>query len=145
MKSRTRIPIRLKFLLTLLLVVTGVVSTITFTMATLFHEDKTAYIRDLISLVGLSAAEESRSVLVGYGERLEVYARIMRDPDKGSYLREGRWQIMIHGESYKPLVAEAAKTSADKVFNRVCITHLLMDDAKEVKCSEFADALIANQ
>ncbi len=56
---------------------------------------------------------------------------IMRDPDKGSYLREGRWQIMIHGESYKPLVAEAAKTSADKVFNRVCITHLLMDDAKE--------------
>jgi adenylylsulfate reductase subunit A len=56
---------------------------------------------------------------------------IMRDLKKGSYLREGRWQIMIHGESYKPIVAEAAKKSADKVFNRVCITHLLMDDAKE--------------
>ena len=25
---------------------------------------------------------------------------------------------MIHGESYKPLVAEAAKKSADKVYNR---------------------------
>jgi adenylylsulfate reductase subunit A len=56
---------------------------------------------------------------------------IMRDPKSGSYLREGRWQIMIHGESYKPLVAEAAKKSADKVFNRICVTHLLMDDSKE--------------
>ena len=22
------------------------------------------------------------------------------------YMREGKWQIMIHGESYKPIVAE---------------------------------------
>ncbi len=56
---------------------------------------------------------------------------MMRNLKTGAYLREGRWQIMIHGESYKPIVAEAAKKSADKVFNRVCITHLLMDDAKE--------------
>lgn len=56
---------------------------------------------------------------------------IMRDKEKGSFLREGRWQIMIHGESYKPLVAEAAKKSADKVYNRICVTHLLMDEAKE--------------
>ncbi len=62
---------------------------------------------------------------------LEWGLPIMRDPKTGSYQREGRWQIMIHGESYKPIVAEAAKKSADKVFNRVCITHLLMDDAKE--------------
>lgn len=56
---------------------------------------------------------------------------IMRNPKTGSYLREGRWQIMIHGESYKPLVAAAAKKSADKVYNRICVTHLLMDDSKE--------------
>ncbi len=56
---------------------------------------------------------------------------IMRNPKTGSYLREGRWQIMIHGESYKPLVAEAAKKSADKVYNRICVTHLLMDESKE--------------
>jgi len=55
----------------------------------------------------------------------------MRDPKTGNYQREGRWQIMIHGESYKPIVADAAKKSADKVFNRICVTHLLMDDAKE--------------
>jgi adenylylsulfate reductase subunit A len=56
---------------------------------------------------------------------------LMRDPKSGAYQREGRWQIMIHGESYKPIVAEAAKKSADKVFNRICVTHLLMDDSKE--------------
>jgi adenylylsulfate reductase subunit A len=56
---------------------------------------------------------------------------IMKNPKTGTYLREGRWQIMIHGESYKPIVAEAAKKSADKVFNRICVTHLLMDDSKE--------------
>ncbi len=53
------------------------------------------------------------------------------DIGKGAYMREGRWQIMIHGESYKPIVAEAAKVNADKTFNRIMVTHLLMDDAKE--------------
>lgn len=56
---------------------------------------------------------------------------IMRNPSTGTYLREGRWQIMIHGESYKPIVAEAAKKSADAIYNRICVTHLLMDDAKD--------------
>jgi adenylylsulfate reductase subunit A len=32
---------------------------------------------------------------------------------------------------FKPIVAEAAKKSADKIYNRIMITHLLMDDSKE--------------
>ncbi|MEH6456564.1 MAG: FAD-binding protein, partial [Cocleimonas sp.] len=56
---------------------------------------------------------------------------IMRNEKTGTYQREGKWQIMIHGESYKPIVAEAAKKSADQVFNRICVTHLLMDDNHE--------------
>ena len=55
---------------------------------------------------------------------------IMRDKETGRYQREGKWQIMIHGESYKPIVAEAAKKSADKIYNRIMITHLLMDEGK---------------
>lgn len=51
---------------------------------------------------------------------------IMKDPETGRYLREGKWQVMIHGESYKPIVAEAAKKSAE-VVNRIMVTHLLMD------------------
>lgn len=49
------------------------------------------------------------------------------DEKTGHYKREGRWQIMIHGESYKPIVAEAARRSANEVYNRVMITHLLTD------------------
>jgi len=51
---------------------------------------------------------------------------IMKDPETGRYLREGKWQVMIHGESYKPIIAEAARNSAD-VINRIMVTHLLMD------------------
>jgi len=47
--------------------------------------------------------------------------------ENGRYVREGRWQIMIHGESYKPIVAEAAKKSVSEIYNRVMITHLLKD------------------
>lgn len=59
---------------------------------------------------------------------------IMKDPDTGRYLREGKWQIMIHGESYKPIVAEAARKAASEVYNRIMVTHLLMDkrDRKRV-------------
>jgi adenylylsulfate reductase subunit A len=52
---------------------------------------------------------------------------IMKDPQTGHYLREGRWQIMIHGESYKPIIAEAARKSASEVYNRIMVTHLLTD------------------
>jgi adenylylsulfate reductase subunit A len=52
---------------------------------------------------------------------------MMRDPQTGRYQREGKWQIMIHGESYKPIVAEAARKAATEVYNRIMVTHLLMD------------------
>ena len=55
---------------------------------------------------------------------------IMKDPETGRYLREGQWQIMIHGESYKPIVAEAARKAATEVYNRIMVTHLLMDKPK---------------
>ena len=55
---------------------------------------------------------------------------IMKDPETGRYLREGKWQIMIHGESYKPIVAEAARKAATEVYNRIMVTHLLMDKTK---------------
>jgi len=53
----------------------------------------------------------------------------MLNPETGRYQREGKWQIMIHGESYKPIIAEAARKSASEVYNRIMVTHLLMDKA----------------
>jgi adenylylsulfate reductase subunit A len=55
---------------------------------------------------------------------------ILKNPQTGRYLREGKWQIMIHGESYKPIVAEAARKSVTEVYNRIMVTHLLMDRSR---------------
>jgi adenylylsulfate reductase subunit A len=54
--------------------------------------------------------------------------------ENGNYTKSGEWQVMISGESYKIIVAEAAKaamaTLGDKgeILERVMITHLLKDD-----------------
>ena len=55
---------------------------------------------------------------------------IMLNPETGRYQREGKWQVMIHGESYKPIIAEAARKSASEVYNRIMVTHLLMDKVR---------------
>ncbi len=53
--------------------------------------------------------------------------------DDGNYIREGRWQIMIHGESYKTIVAEVAKNALTQLgdngsyYERVFITDPIMD------------------
>jgi adenylylsulfate reductase, subunit A len=56
--------------------------------------------------------------------------KIWLDAD-GKYVHEGRWQLMINGESYKVIVAEAAKNAlADagaEVLERVFITEPIMD------------------
>jgi adenylylsulfate reductase, subunit A len=54
--------------------------------------------------------------------------------DAGNLKKSGEWQVMISGESYKIIVAEAAKnaigTLGDKgqIIERVYITHLLKDE-----------------
>ena len=53
---------------------------------------------------------------------------IWKDKD-GGYVHEGRWQLMINGESYKVIVAEAAKNAVgiENIYERVFITEPLMD------------------
>ncbi len=52
--------------------------------------------------------------------------------DEGKYINEGRWQIMIHGESYKTIVAEAAKNALSELgengeyYERIFIIEPLM-------------------
>jgi adenylylsulfate reductase subunit A len=51
----------------------------------------------------------------------------------GKYIHEGRWQIMIHGESYKTIVAEAAKKALAELgeqgqyFERVFVTDPIIE------------------
>ena len=51
--------------------------------------------------------------------------------EKGAYVHEGRWQLMINGESYKVVVAEAAKNHLNaagaQLFERIFIVGPIMD------------------
>ena len=52
--------------------------------------------------------------------------------EEGHYVHEGRWQLMINGESYKVVVAEAAKNAlgTDNIFERVFIVGPIMNGEK---------------
>ena len=49
--------------------------------------------------------------------------------EKGGYVHEGRWQLMINGESYKVVVAEAAKNAigTENIYERIFIVGPIMD------------------
>jgi adenylylsulfate reductase, subunit A len=53
--------------------------------------------------------------------------------EQGAYVHEGRWQLMINGESYKVIVAEAAKNAIKalgdqgEIYERVFIVEPLLD------------------
>ncbi len=53
--------------------------------------------------------------------------------DGGKPVRSGRWQIMINGEGYKTIVAEAAKKALgmDNIYERVFIVKYLLDKNDE--------------
>ncbi|MCY4149497.1 MAG: adenylyl-sulfate reductase subunit alpha [Gammaproteobacteria bacterium] len=94
-------------------------------------EDHVRYARnDLMGMVREDLAFDMARHVDSTVHKFEEWGLpLMRDPETGRYQREGKWQIMIHGESYKPIVAEAARKSADKIYNRIMVTHLLMDES----------------
>jgi adenylylsulfate reductase subunit A len=95
-------------------------------------EDHVRYARnDLMGLVREDLAFDMARHVDSAVHKFEDWGLpFMRDPKTGYYQREGKWQIMIHGESYKPIVADAARKAADKIYNRIMVTHLLMDETK---------------
>ena len=93
-------------------------------------EDHVRYARnDLMGMVREDLAYDMARHVDSAVHKFEEWGLpLMRNPETGRYQREGKWQIMIHGESYKPIVAEAARKSADKIYNRIMVTHLLKDE-----------------
>lgn len=54
---------------------------------------------------------------------------VLRDADGNASYR-GKWDISIHGEQLKPIMAEKALEAGADVYNRVAITALLVDDGR---------------
>lgn len=52
--------------------------------------------------------------------------------DDGNYINEGRWQLMINGESYKVIVAEAAQNAlgTDNIYERIFISEPLIENGR---------------
>src|SRR4030042_854355 len=62
--------------------------------------------------------------------------------EKGAYVHEGRWQLMINGESYKVVIAEAAKNALEQngheFFERIFITPPLIEGGRCVGAVGFS-------
>lgn len=97
-------------------------------------EDYVKYVRQ--DLMGISREDLVYDIARHVDSSVHLFEKwglpIWKDAN-GKYVHEGRWQIMINGESYKVLVAEAAKTAlatlGDKgqLLERVAIVEPLMD------------------
>ena len=101
-------------------------------------EDYVHYVRQ--DLMGISREDLVFNIARHVDSTVHLFDKwglpIWKD-EKGNYVNEGRWQLMINGESYKVIVAEAAKNAmADaggEIFERVFITHPLMSaDGKRI-------------
>jgi adenylylsulfate reductase subunit A len=93
-------------------------------------EDFVHYVRN--DLMGLSREDLVYDIARHVDSTVHMFEEwglpIFKTED-GRYKREGRWQIMIHGESYKPIVAEAAKAAVGdgNVYERIFVSHPLLD------------------
>ncbi|SHJ66297.1 adenylyl-sulfate reductase subunit alpha [Desulfofundulus thermosubterraneus] len=96
-------------------------------------EDYVRYVRQ--DLMGITREDLVYSIARHVDSTVHLFEKwglpIWKD-ENGKYVHEGRWQIMINGESYKIIVAEAAKNALnalgpDNIYERVFIVEPLMD------------------
>ena len=113
MGKRIKFSIRFKVLVILLLVVTAAVGAITLAMAKLFHADKSLYVHDLTSEMAMHTAAETRALLEGYQQNLQVFTRLLYDRE-------------LHPEHKGKLVKEMFKD-----FNEF-VAVILYNDGKEL-------------
>jgi len=96
-------------------------------------EDYVRYVRQ--DLMGISREDLVFNIARHVDSTVHLFEkwglRIWTD-ENGKYVREGRWQIMINGESYKIIVAEAARNAiADaggEIFERVFICEPIVEN-----------------
>jgi adenylylsulfate reductase subunit A len=93
-------------------------------------EDYVKYVRS--DLMGITREDLVYNIARHVDSTVHLFEKwglpIWKDAD-GNYVHEGRWQLMINGESYKVVVAEAAKNAigAENIYERVFIVGPIMD------------------
>jgi adenylylsulfate reductase subunit A len=95
-------------------------------------EDYVKYVKN--DLMGVARDDLVASIARHLDSTVHLFEKwglpIWKD-EKGGYVHEGRWQLMINGESYKVIVAEAAKNhlndAGGELFERVFIVGPVLD------------------
>ncbi len=93
-------------------------------------EDYVKYVRS--DLMGITREDLVYNIARHVDSSVHLFEKwglpIWKDAED-SYVHEGRWQLMINGESYKVIVAEAAKNAigVENIYERVFIVGPLMD------------------
>ncbi len=96
-------------------------------------QDYIEYVRN--DLMGITREDVVANIARHVDSSVHLFEKwglpIWKDAE-GNYVHEGRWQLMINGESYKVIVAEAAKNALgmDNIYERVFITEPLVEDGK---------------
>ncbi len=106
-------------------------------------EDYVRYVRQ--DLMGISREDLVYNIARHVDSTVHLFEKwglkIWTD-EEGKYVHEGRWQLMINGESYKIIIAEAAKNAlADaggEIYERVFITEPLVENNKIVGAIGFS-------
>jgi adenylylsulfate reductase subunit A len=93
-------------------------------------EDYVEYVRN--DMMGIAREDLTYDVarhVDGTVHMFEKWGLPLWKDAEGKPVREGRWQIMIHGEAIKPIIAEATRNAlgAENMYQRVFISHLLTD------------------
>ena len=122
---RFSFPIRVKVMLTVLLLVMLVMGLNTTSMANLFRTDKTTYMRDMTVVMAVHLAEESDALLRSYAANLRVFSDVIYDAEIDPVTK----QQVIRGlfRNYQDIVAISAQrgaTSPVSVFDSNALTRL---------------------
>ncbi|MBT8136321.1 MAG: HAMP domain-containing protein [Gammaproteobacteria bacterium] len=113
--NRRGTPIRVKLLFAVLAIVMLVVALITASMANLFHEDKTTYIRDLTSIMAVQMSRETNVMVQSYTENLSIFANTLFDTELGASQKQNLIQSLF-GSFSEFVAVSVIRENADPVM-----------------------------
>ncbi len=122
---RFSFPIRVKVLLTVVILLMIVMGLNTTTMANLFRKDKTTYMRDLTVVTARHLAEESDALLRTYAANIRVFADVVYDASIDPATKQEIVQDLFR--NYEDIVAITAQwgtTSPVTVFDTNALQQL---------------------
>lgn len=135
---RFSFPIRVKVLLTVLLLIMVVMSLNTTTMASLFRDDKTTYIRDLTAVMAIHVAEESDALLRNYVANMQAFGDVIYDASMDPHTKQDVIQSLFR--NYQDIIAIAAQRGNSDPVTAFDTSDLTRLDIGRSELLEYRDA-----